>query len=266
MWIKPILTATAVLAGTSLSAEGFARPFVTQPTLIAMQAMALAEGADGVTEGQEPEFKAAVLALLLVSELGLAEAFEEAVAGGDDDEHEEDGEAGDPYGRAYDLLQSVHRLIVSLPGVGENAEVVDLLGRLDALMPTPERPARLDADPEAAEVIAQALVGVLERELRTELYLGRDLGTALQTIAHMVAHACNARGFDHEAGSLVSAAAFYFEETLEAPLSVMMPEAGETIEEALDRLEDSQSVDLDACFDLSLAFDDVAQLFPGVGQ
>lgn len=254
----------AVLAATftGARAETPALPFVQSPTEIAVAAMALAGGDDVALAQNDQAFAAAVTALLLTSEVGVAELYEDVV-GGDDD-----GDGGsDPYADAYALRQTLNGLIQTLPDARDDADVNDLLARLNALMPTPQRPATLDADPEAAEVIGQALVGALERATGAELYLARDLQRGMQTVAHLVAHGCNARGFDHEAEALFTAAAFYFENDLEAPMSIMASVEAEIIETGIATLVGTGSGDIDACFDVDDAFDTaMTVMFPEASQ
>ena len=254
----------AVLAATfgDARAETPALPFVQSPTEIAVAAMALADGNDVALPENDDVFAAGVVALLLTSEVGVAELYEDVV-GGDDD-----GDTGDdPYADAYALLLTLNSLIQTLPDAHSDADVADLLARLNALMPTPQRPATLDADPEAAEVIGQALVGALERATGAELYLARDLRRGMQTVAHLVAHGCNARGFDHQSEALFAAATFYFENDLEAPMSIMASAEAEIIEAGIGTLVETGSGDIDACFDVDDAFDAaMTVMFPEASQ
>lgn len=197
-------------------------------------------------------FTGAVAALLLVSEVGLAEAFEEAV----------EGDEG-AYAVAFATLREVRALVDSLALEGDvAADAAELMGRLDTLMPTPEPPARMASDPEEGEVYAQALVGVLERATDADLYLGRDLARALSTIGHLAREGCAAD--DPAAGrEIIAIAALYHEDALEAPLSVMAPEEQEAAEDAFDDLLEGAAPSTDACGTLSAAIDGAAaRLFP----
>lgn len=256
------LAGLAATCATAQQAETPALPFVQNPTEIAVVAMALADGDDVALPENDHVFTAAVVALLLTSEVGIAELYEDVVEGGGD------GDAGsDPYANAYALLQTLKGLIQTLPDARGDADVNDLLARLNALMPTPQRPASLDADPEAGEVIGQALVGALERATGAELYLARDLRRGMQTVAHLVAHGCNARGFDHQPDALFTAAAFYFENDLEAPMSIMASAEAKIIEAGIETLVETGPVDIDACFDVDDAFDTaMTAMFPEVSQ
>lgn len=234
----------ALAAAVSPAVAGYAhQPFHDRPLEVADLALQVLEGAPVPVPVPVPgdgPLAAAVAALLLVSELGLAEAYEEAVEAGAGEE----GRAA--YAAAHGLLQTVKPWIAALP---QDAELTDLLARLDALMPGPERPAALDADPEAAEVLAQALVGRLERVADADLYLGRDLGRAMETVAQLAVQACAS---DPAARPRrVQIGALYFEDALEAPLSVLAAGPGERIEEGFAALH---AGDLSVCGDMEDAF------------
>lgn len=254
------LTAFAALLGcaTSALAEYNHRPFHDRPLDVARLAMAVRSGDPLQVPTDDVALVAAVAAFLLVSELGLAEAYEEAVAG-DDEEGEGDADADktDGYPAAYALLQDLKPWLVAVP---QNAETRDLIARLDGLMPTPERPETMDRDPEAAEVLAQALVGQLERAADADLYLGRDLRHAMETVAGLAAKGCEETG--PQRAEIITITSFYFEDSLEAPLSIMASEPAERIELALDSLRMSQDIS-HACQELANGFADARKLvFP----
>ena len=167
--------------------------------------------------GARPGFGAALAATLLLSEEGVAEAYEEAA----------EGEAG-AYPFAWAALGRVR------PLVPETEETAATLARLDALLPGPERPGRLASDPEEAEGHAQMLVGLMEPLADAELYPGRDLGAALTTVADLAARGCGAAHGPEVGAELMLIAAGRYEETLGATLGVLAPGAHEAIAGALE--------------------------------
>ncbi|SDE03962.1 hypothetical protein [Ruegeria marina] len=253
MWTDRIALSAALAALMMPAWADYANaPFHDRAYEVADTALRVLEGEAVAVPTEDAPLAAAVAALLLISEVGLAEAFEEAVEG---DDEEEDASNGDGYANAYALLQTVRPWVAAVPS---DAEIVDLMGRLDALMPTAERPEKLDADPEAAEVVAQALVGQLERAANADLYLGRDLARAMATVSQLAAHGC---AYDEAVRPRwFEIAALYFEDALEAPLSVMAADPAEQIEDGLERLRDG---DLSACDSVGKAFVDAKErLFP----
>lgn len=230
---------------TPVAADYAEAPFHDRAFEVADLALTVLKGGEPVTiPADDMPLVAAVAAFLLISEMGVAEAFEEAVEGDEED-----------YAQAYDLLQTVRPWVAAVP---QDDDVTDLMARLDTLMPTPERPAKLNADPEAAEVVAQALVGQMERAADADLYLGRDLPRAMDTVSRLATEGCaedakvRLRWFE--------VTAIYFEDALEAPLSVMAAEEAEAIEEGIEVL---QAGDLSACTAVADAFDQAnRRLFP----
>ena len=262
MWTERLIPLAAFAAmAAPASADYTHAPFHDRPLDVAALALAVLDGEHMPVPSEDVPLVAAVASFLLVSELGLAEAFEVAVGGDDDEEEEEDGdETGeiDGYDAAYALLQTIKPWLAAVP---ESAETSDLIARLDALMPTPERPARLDSDPEAAEVLAQALVGQLERAADADLYLGRDLRRAMDTVSGLAAQACAEA--DGNRAEVVHVTAVYFEDSLEAPLSIMAAEPAERIEDALYDLRAATGDASGPCEDLATGFADARKvLFP----
>ncbi|ETX27817.1 hypothetical protein [Roseivivax isoporae] len=257
MWSDRLVLGAALtaLAGPALADYAHA-PFHDRPFEVADLALRVLDGEAVPVPQDDVPLAAAVAAFLLVSELGVAEAYEEAVEGEEEEEGEDEGEAeGDPYGAAHALLQTVKPWIAAVP---QDAELADLVARLDALMPTPERPDVMDADPEAGEVVAQALVGQLERAADADLYLGRDLGRALDTVSRLATDGC---ATDEAARPRwFEITALYYEDALEAPVSVMAAEPAERIEADLDAL---LSGDLSGCDSIGDAFTTAREsLFP----
>ncbi|SMX33100.1 hypothetical protein [Maliponia aquimaris] len=252
MWTDRIALGAALSALMTPALASYANmPFHDRPFAVADLALRVLDGEAVALPTEDLPLVAAVASLLLVSELGVAEAYEEAVEDGDDGDDTE----GDAYAAAYALFQTVRPWIDAVP---QDAELADLVARLDALMPTAQRPQALDADPEAAEVIAQALVGRLERAANADLYLGRDLPRALETVAQLAAQGC--AQVEDAQPRWFRVAALYFEDALEAPMSVMAADQAERIEDGFEALLDG---DLTACATVSLAFTETRErLFP----
>lgn len=170
-----------------------------------------------------PGFRAALMAGLLLDEGGVAEGYEEAVAG--------DAAA---YAKGYFALQRVEELWQGLAARAtpeQAAEVEATLAILDGLFPAPALPAALSPDPEQAEAPAQQLVGLLETVADAELYPGRDLAGATALVRDLAARGCDTLGSGDAAigrEELAIAAAFYVQ-TLADTLGVLAPEAGEAI-------------------------------------
>ena len=254
MWTKLALAALALSAAAPAYAQYSHVPFHERPREVAELALDVLDGKAVAVPETDVPLAAAVAALLLVSEIGLAEAFEEAVAGDEDTGAEGEGgdAAEDGYATAHEMLHIVRPWISAVPA---DAETRDLIARLDALLPTPDRPDDLDADPEAAEVVAQALVGRLESAADADLYLGRDLARALETVGLLSREAC-----EDGAGRGARIAAFYFEDALEAPLSVLAPEPALEIEAQLETMETGAA----DCARLAAGFDAAKiKIFPG---
>ena len=202
---------------------------------------------DGSMANIEIATQAGVISVMLLSEIGLSEAYEEAVEGGETS-----------YLHAWLILQAID---LRLRAVTADHEALTLLEQLTALMPVATRPTKMDPDPEAAEAISQALVGVLERVTSAELYLGRDLASATQVVRTLFQNACAAPEgpLRTQFGDI---AALYFEDVLEAPFSVMVPNHLSTIDDALDL--GSDQLDTQRCMSIQSAFDRIIEtLFPG---
>lgn len=261
MWTKRLVPLTICAAWAAPACADYTHaPFHDRPFEVAKLALAVLDDPDVPVPAHDTPLVAAVAALLLVSEIGLAEAFEEAVGGDDDDDDDEVDDAldNDGYATAYGLLKTIKPWFAAIP---QSSESRDLIARLDALMPTPERPAKLDSDPEAAEVLAQALVGHLERAADADLYLGRDLARAIDTVSGLAAQGCAQATEGHE--EVFHIAALYFEDSLEAPLSIMAAAPAERIEDALAQLTTATGEVSGTCQDLLAGFSDARKvMFP----
>lgn len=172
-----------------------------------------------------PALRGAVASLLLVSEVGLAEAYEEGAEG----ELE-----GYPVGWA--ALQRVKAIAAELrPEMSESAaaDADDAVDRLDALFPTADPPERFASDPEEAESLAHRLVALIEEGADADLYFGRDLPRALDTVRGLAAAGC--ADPDPSIGAeTIAIAAFFHEDALANPLGVLAPDAQAAAAAAFD--------------------------------
>jgi hypothetical protein len=167
-------------------------------------------------------FQGALLAALMLDEGGVAESYEEA----------SQGEA-DAYAIGWTALQRGTAVWNGLRGRGAPEGVAEgdaALARLAALFPAEEMPDRLSPDPEEAEAPAHQLVALTEAVTRADLYPGRDLGAAADTVRALATEGCGMLPTDADMGAeRLAIAAAYYGQLLADPLSVMAPEAGEAI-------------------------------------
>ena len=201
--------------------------------------------------GARPAFGAALAAALLLSEGGVADAYEEAV----------EGEVGAfAFGRA--VLARVEELWDGLRLANDPAagDVDAALARLGALFPAPAPRERLPSDPEEAEAHAQALVGRLETIADADLYPGRDLGGALVVAREVAGAGCDAleAGEPDLGAERIAVAARHYGETLGATLGVLAPAAHGEVEAALGRLPGDPA----SCAALRSALDRAGRALP----
>lgn len=140
-----------------------------------------------VSEAQrnDPAFKAALMADLLLEDDGVAEALEDAL------EEEEFLEL--PNG--WSALVRVNQLWSELEPLAtdEQKSFADqYLGFMAEIYPSHEVPETLPDNPEEAEAPAQSMVGILESVTGASLYSGRDLGRLSAHLETIVAPACQA--------------------------------------------------------------------------
>ena len=245
MWSRCLIPGVLMALAQPALADYARTPFHDRAFAVADLALTVLAADSPVAVPDDTALAAAVAAVLLLSERGLSEAYEEAV--------EDDGEGA--YAAAFGMLQKLRPWVGA---VATDAQTAELMARLDALLPTPERPARLDADPVAAEAVAQALVGHLERVADADLYLSRDLSHAIDTVSDLTAQGCAVDGVGRARWLDISA--LYYEDALEAPLSVLAPEQAEQFE---DWLKAVAAGDPSACETLDTAFADAKRrLFP----
>ncbi len=151
------------------------------------------------------------------------------------------------------------------PELGHDAD--EVMARLGALLPAEPDGAATFSDPEEAEVLAQALVGLLERALGADLYLSRDLQQALDTVSGLAASGC--RETDPALGrETLAISQFYYRDALQAPFSVLAAASHTTAETSYDTLlAGDGALDAPACASLTDALAAAAEtIFPEASQ
>jgi len=196
----------------------------------------------------DPGFRAALIASLLLDEGGVAEGYEEAVGG-----------EGEAYAVGYFALQRVKALWSGLSGKAnpeQAAGVAAMVAMLDELFPGESPPQSMSPDPEQAEAPAQQFVGLIEAVSNADLYPGRDLAGAARMVREIAASGCEAIaaqdggvGFER-----IRVASAYYAQTIEATLGVMAPEAASAVAEGLEALGDPDA-DAAACAPLLAALE-----------
>ena len=181
----------------------------------------------------EPAFKGAVMAQLLLGEGGVAEGLEEAF--------EEEWEFANGWA-ATQRIKVLWEDIRSLADDQQQADVDEMIAAIDAIYPSPEPPESLaGVDPEEAETPAQRMLGFLEVIVDAQLYSGRDPARLIGYLAEIAGPGCAyyADG-DDELGREVMYAVFdhYAGETtgLGGLIGLFAPEIHEEAMEALETL------------------------------
>jgi hypothetical protein len=115
MWTDRIALGAALAALVTPAVATYANaPFQDRPYEVADLALRVLDGEELMPPTGDMSLAAAVAAMLLVSELGVAEAYEGIFEAEDEDESDE-AEEGDPYAKAYAQLQVVRPWIAALP-------------------------------------------------------------------------------------------------------------------------------------------------------
>lgn len=145
---------------------------------------------------------------------------------------------------------------VCLPKSDRDAD--ELLARLSALLPAEPDGAATFSDPEVAEVLVQALVGLLESALGADQHLSRDLPRALNIVNALAASGC--RKTDLVLGlETLTISRFIYEDALQAPLSVLAAPPHATAERSYDSLlVANDAINATACASLTGALADAA--------
>lgn len=224
---------------------------------------------------EDPAFAGAVMVLLLMSETGVAEGWEEAA----------EGEVG-AYAVGWAGMPRLYELwAVIEPQANETQrfEIEDQLGELQALFENPTPPNMDGADPEEGEGAAVHVSGFLEDATGAWLFPDRDLPALLDRTRTVAVDACGAydAGDDLAGDAHLAWAGFAFEEYLAGTLGMFAPEPTDAIEDLLapfageeededegaseqdgDGDEDEASFDpASSCAPLLVAFDEAAAAF-----
>lgn len=130
----------------------------------------------------DPVFKAAIMAQLLLGDAGVAEGLEEAF------------QELWQYSNGWIATQRVKELwadIAYLATEEQAAEIEDAFAVLDEVYPSPHPPETFAGiDPEEAETPAQRILGFLEAIVDAELYAGRDQLVLLDHMIGLTEQAC----------------------------------------------------------------------------
>ncbi len=176
----------------------------------------------------DPVHTAAIMTLLLTSETGIAEGYEEAV----------EGEVG-AYALGWAGLARAQQLWAALrPSADDNQrfEIDDMFEELEALFTGPLIPAAAaTADPEEAEGPAFRITGYLESIASASLFPNRDLAALLRSSLDVAIVGCEAysAGERRVADAQLAWVAFAFDEYLAGTLGMFEPEATADVTEAL---------------------------------
>ncbi|HEX7004357.1 MAG TPA: hypothetical protein VF168_09235 [Trueperaceae bacterium] len=199
------------------------RPVAQRVADLAVEARQRLIGPEGA---ERNGVKAAVISRLLLGEPGVAEGYEEAVAG----ERWE-------YTLGWGALQQVKEAWAELePEVaGRSDEVDEALFELDELYPGPIPPEDLSGDPEAGEEPAHRITSLLEGITDSNLYPERELGRVAAKGAGQASSACSAfeEGNDGLAMELTLAVQDAYE-SISGTVGMLAAEAHERVESALD--------------------------------
>ncbi|MEX2536802.1 MAG: hypothetical protein WD273_14495 [Trueperaceae bacterium] len=202
----------------------------------------------------DPAYAGAVMSLLLVSETGVAEGWEEAV----------EGEVG-PYAigwagmsRLYELWETVK------PQADENQvfEIEDQLSALQDLFQNPTPPNMEGADPEEGEGAAVHVAGFLEDATGAWLFPDRDLAALLGNTQEVATQACEAyqRGDTLAGDANLVWVTYAFNEYLTGTLGMFAPEPTAELNELLD--DEGEDFDPTAsCEPLLAAFGEAGSAF-----
>lgn len=132
---------------------------------------------------QRPDFKAGVLADLLLADGGVAEGYEEAI------------EEVWAFSNGWAALQRVKVLWGEVAPLAQEQQRMDgeeMVVFLDSIYPSAMPPIPFFGNPEEAEGPAHRLVGILEVITDAGLYTGRDLGFLAGHLSAEVGSACTA--------------------------------------------------------------------------
>lgn len=180
-----------------------------------------------------PAFKGAIMAQLLLGEGGVAEGLEEAF--------EEEWE----FANGWAATQRIKVLWQDIRGLATEQQVADveeMIAVIDAIYPSPEPPETFAGiDPEEAETPAQRILGFLEVIVDAQLYSGRDQARLIGHLVEVTTMGCALyEDGEDELGREVMYAVFdhYAGETtgLGALINLFAPEIHEEAMEAFEHL------------------------------
>lgn len=197
----------------------------------------------------DPAFVAQLVQMLLLTEDGVAEAFEEFMEG-----------SPGGYLEGWAVLQRVKRWWARLGPAWEGSQasveesVKDLeepLQEMDGLFRSPVPPSNLVEDPEVAEEVADRVVAALEELTGVSLYPERDLSRAAGLTRALAGAGCE----EHRSGNAplarehLFASQFVYEQYLADSLQVLEPDLHERTAARLAGLTDD-GASAEACDEL----------------
>lgn len=215
-----------------------------------------------VEVAERPEFVAAVAALLMLADDGVAEGFEDAVEAEDEDDIYE-------YSNGWAAFQRVKQLWANLRPLASEAQAAEIelaLARIEELYPSVTPPDLQGADPEAVEDPGRQFVSTLEGVVQAYLYPERELGRVAATVADLVAdgRAAYEAGLTELALERVLLAQFFYRENLRRLFDLIVPEAHAQITEAFEALAEDVEAAGVATFDRLLQALDEGRLLLGL--
>jgi hypothetical protein len=204
----------------------------------------------------DPAFVAALISQLLLSEEGVAEGYEEAVA--------EDPGAFPLGWAALQRVEELWPLLATSVAPEFAGEVEEALSELDQLFPAVVPGAALSGDPEDAEEPSHRIVALLERASDARLYPDRDLAGLAGQVRELAGQGCE----DSEAGRALLGrerlrAAQTSYEYLADLAGLLAPEPHAGVEEAFEALGEADVEAGSACGELLEALDAIRSVTGG---
>lgn len=200
---------------------------------------------------------AGTISLLLLSEQGVAEAYEEAVA-----------EDPDEYPLGWAEVQGVRELWAVLAAEADDklrGDVEDALAELDELFSKPLPAGELRGDPEDAEEPSHRIVALLERISDARLYPDRDLGVLAGHALSQARQGCEdlAAGRQLMGNERLLAAEVSYEYLADLA-GLLAPETHAKVEESLEVLaEEGEPQAAERCPELLEALDELRTVTGG---
>jgi hypothetical protein len=204
----------------------------------------------------DPAFVAALISQLLLSEEGVAEGYEEAVA--------EDPDAFPLGWAALQRVEQLWQLLATSVAPEFAGEVDEALAELDRLFPAVVPGAALTGDPEDAEEPSHRIVALLERASDARLYPDRDLAGLAGQVRELAGQGCEdlAAGMTLLGRERLRAAEMSYEYLADlAGLLAPEPDAG--VEEAFEALDEAEAETGSVCGELLEALDAIRTVTGG---